>query len=286
MDILLSAANGRTGRRVLEALVGAGADVRVFLRKAEQWPTLQALGAREYALGDMEDGASVDAAVAGCDRVLHIGPPMHPQELDITRRFLDAALARGCSRFIYYSVMHPLLRAIRHHRLKLDAEQMLVESGLPFTIVQPSRYMQHLENIWASVRETGVHAMPFSTTQRFSVADLKDLAEATAVVATADGHDYASYELAGPEALSQEDMAATIGRLLGRQVRAEAQSLELMAEKARAKGASDDRVAQMRSMNAHYDAHGFHGNPNVLRWLLGRPPTTFDSYVRRLIDDA
>jgi uncharacterized protein YbjT (DUF2867 family) len=268
---------------VLAALAEAGAGVRAFIRDAAQWPQLQALGAREYAVGDMEDVDSIDAAVAGCDRILHIGPPMHPRELEITGHFTEAAKRHRCSRFIYYSVMHPLLRDIRHHRLKLDTEQMLIDSGLVFSIVQPSRYMQHLENIWPVLLETGVHSMPFSATQQFSVVDLRDLAEATAIVATRSGHEYATYELAGPEALSQEDMAATIGRLLDRDIRAEAQSLETMAEKARSKGASDDRVTQMIAMNSHYDAHGFRGNPNVLGWLLGRAPTTFENYVQRLI---
>jgi hypothetical protein len=35
-------------------------------------------------------------------------------------------------------------------------------------------------------------------------------------------------------------------------------------------------------MNAHYDHAGLLGNPNVLRWLLGREATTFAEYVRRL----
>lgn len=284
MKILLTAANGRTGRTILSALVKAGADVRVFIRDAQQWPDLEALGAIEYAVGDMEDDGSIGAAVAGCERLVHIGPPMHPHELEITSRLMAAAAQHGTERFIYYSVMHPLLRDVRHHSLKLDTEQQLVESGLTFSIVQPSRYMQHLENIWPAVLESGVHSMPFSATQRFSVVDLKDLAEATARVATEAGHEFATYELAGPEALSQEDMAAVIGRVLGREIRAEAQSLEVMEQKARAKGASDDRVSQMIAMNRHYDLHGFRGNPNVLHWLLRREPTSFEAYVRRIAD--
>ena len=92
MKILLTAANGRTGRRVLAALAAAGADVRVFIRDAQQWPALQALGAAEHAVGDMEDAASIDTAVAGCERIVHIGPPVHPHEREITARFMDAAL--------------------------------------------------------------------------------------------------------------------------------------------------------------------------------------------------
>ena len=280
--ILLTAANGRTGRAVLTALSRVGADVKAFIRDERQWPALQGLGAASFALGDMEDASTINAAVATVDTIIHIGPPMHPNEVDITSRFIDSALSNGVSRFVYYSVMHPLRRAVRHHRLKLDAEETLIESGLPYSIVQPMRYMQHLGLIWNKVLETGIHAMPFNVDVKFNVADLRDLAEATAIVATNPEHLYATYELAGPEALSQRDMAAVISRVLGREIRAEALSLEQMEKNARAAGASDDRVTQMLTMNEHYDQFGFRGNPNVLRWILAREPNTFENYVKRL----
>ncbi|MXZ27155.1 NAD(P)H-binding protein [Candidatus Poribacteria bacterium] len=282
MTILLTAANGRTGRAVLKALANRGADVKAFLRDEAQWPALSGLGATSFAVGDMEDASTIDAAMASVDTIIHIGPPMHPNEVEITTRFIDAALSHGVSRFVYYSVMHPLRRAVRHHRLKLDAEETLIESGLPYTIVQPMRYMQHLGLIWNKVLETGVHNMPFNIDVKFNVADLRDLAEATAIVATERGHLYITYELAGPEALSQRDMAAVISRVLGREIRAEALSLEQMEKNARAAGASDDRITQMLTMNRHYDQFGFRGNPNVLRWILGRDPNTFENYVKRL----
>ncbi len=142
--------------------------------------------------------------------------------------------------------------------------------------------MQNLAMIWKKVLETGVHNMPFNIDVKFNVADLRDLAEATAIAATEPGHLYITYELAGPEALSQRDMAAVISRVLGREIHAEALSLEQMEKNARAAGAGDDRIAQMLTMNEHYDQFGFRGNPNVLRWILGRQPNTFENYVKRL----
>lgn len=281
--VLLTGANGRTGRAVLAALSRAGAEVRVFVRKAEQFESLRALGACELAVGDMLDADSVRAAVKDCARLVHIGPPMHPQEREITASFIAAARDLGIAQFVYYSVMHPLRTEVRHHRLKLEAESLLVASGLPYTIVQPMRYMQHLEPIWRQVKEEGVHAMPFSTEVRFSVVDLLDLAAAVAHVTAREGHLHATYELAGPEALSQDDMAATLTQLLGRPVRARAIPLDEMQARARKAGASEDRIEQMTAMNRHYDEHGFLGNANVLGWLLGRAPTRYADYVRRLI---
>lgn len=281
--LLLTGANGRTGRAILKAMFRHGIPVRAFIRRAEQAEDLLALGASECAVGDMTAAASIEAAVKGAGAVLHIGPPMHADELEITKCFIEAAKAARVSHFIYYSVMHPLRRDVRHHRLKLDGEEALIESGLPYTIIQPSRYMQHLVPIWRQVTEDGVHAMPFNVDGQYNVVDLDDLAEACAVVAAnPEKHIFATYELAGPEALSQTDMASIISEIIGKPVRAQAIPLDVVEQMARVAGTSDDRVEQMLVMNRHYDAHGFRGNPNILEYLLGRPATTFRTYVETL----
>jgi uncharacterized protein YbjT (DUF2867 family) len=282
--ILLTGANGKTGRAVLTALVGLRADVRVFIRDESQWPALEALGAKSYALGDMLDPETIALGVAGCNKVIHIGPPMHPEEKIITSHFIEAARQQGVEHFIYYSVMHPLRREVRHHRLKLDTEELLIESGLPYTIAQPIRYMQHLLPIWTRVLEEGVHAMPFNTEVQFNVVDLKDLAEAVAIIAIEQGHQYATYELAGPESLSQQQMADIITDVIGKPVSAEAILPEQIRASALAKGFSSDRAEQMVIMNQHYDDYGFLGSPNILSWILGRPPGTYREFVESIFE--
>ncbi|WP_159931163.1 SDR family oxidoreductase [Oceanicoccus sp. KOV_DT_Chl] len=280
--ILLSGANGKTGRAILNKLVGLKQTVKVFIRDREQWPALKAMGASGFAVGDMHDADLVESAVMGCDKVIHVGPPMHADEKTMTENFIAAAKKHGVRHFIYYSVMHPLRREVRHHSLKLDTEEALIESGLAYTILQPIRYMQHLLPIWQKVLDEGVHAMPFNTEVHFSVVDLEDLAEATAIVAAEGGHEYATYELAGPQGLNQQDMAAIISEVVGRPVTAQAITLEQVAANARAKGFDEDRVEQMLVMNRHYDHCGFIGNPNVLSWILGRVPNSYQQFVERL----
>ena len=123
--------------------------------------------------------------------------------------------------------------------------------------------------------------MPFSATMKFSVADLNDLAEATAAVAIEEGHDNASYQLAGPEQLNQTDMAEILSNLTGKAITARAKSLEQFEADARSGGMPEARLQTMLKMNAHYDSHGLVGNPNVLRWILGREPTHFREFVMR-----
>lgn len=282
MKVLVTGAHGRTGKPVVKALSAKGASVIAFVRDSAQEAEMTALGASGIAVGDMDDPTTIAPAVAGCDVIVHIGPPMHPDEKTMTSHFIQAAKDAGLSKFVYYSVMHPLRREVRHHSLKLDTEELLIESGMPYSIVQPMRYMQHLEPIWKKVMEEGIHAMPFNTEVKFNVVDLLDLAEATANVTLDDGWLYGTYELAGPEALSQTDMARVIQDVTGKSIKAEQVPISKMQEKARATGASEDRVKQMTIMNEHYDAYGFLGNSRILKLILGRAPTSFADYVARL----
>ena len=286
VNVLVTAAGGRTGQAVVNALLREGANVRGLVRRVDQARLLDSLGAEGH-VGDLEDAQSLAAACRGRDIVVHIGPPMHPNEVAMTERVIAAATTANVQHLLYYSVMHPLRQEVFHHRQKLQAEASVVECGLPYTIVQPIRYMQHLETIWQTVLKDGTHAMPFNTHVRFNVVDLFDLAEAVAtIVSSSSQHRYATYELSGSEALSQDAMASVLTEELGRPVVARMIEPDAARRFAEARGFSAERIVNMLGMNEHYDRHGFLGNANVLRWLLGREPTTFRSYVRRLRDQA
>ena len=142
--------------------------------------------------------------------------------------------------------------------------------------------MTHLLPIWSEVVRTGVHSMPFSVESQFSLVDIGDLAEAAARVLMENNHDYATYELAGPERLSQADCSRIIADVLGRPVRAERKPQDVFLKQMVAAGMPQQRIDVMLTMNKHYDAHGLLGNSNVLRWLLGREPRRFKAFVETL----
>jgi uncharacterized protein YbjT (DUF2867 family) len=208
---------------------------------------------------------------------------MHPEEVLIGKRVIQAAQEAGVSHFVYHSVLHPALEAMPHHWNKLRVEEMLIESGLPFTVLQPAAYMQNVLAERESMFNEGIFRVPYSVTARISMVDLLDVAEAARIVLTAGGHEGAIYELAGPEALTQEEVAGIIGEVVGRPVTAEEVRLEAGAKKT---GLSDYGVETLLKMFRHYAAHGFVGNPRVLGWLLGRPPADFRAFALREFRDT
>ena len=281
--ILVTGALGKTGSRIISALVKRNAIVRAFIRKKDGVKQAKEIGATEVEIGDFFDDGSLRNAIEGCSHIIHICPPMNPKETDITERITNHCLAVGADRLILYSVLHPLIQEVPHHNNKLKAERYLINSGLNYTILQPSRYMQHLVPIWNNVVDSGIHNMPFNIDSKFSVVDLQDLAIATATIAVEGGHEGATYELAGPEMLSQIDMARILSSLMGKNIRAKAKSIIEFNDWAEKNKISTSRKKTMQAMNRHYDAHGLIGNPNVLGWILKRPPTTFEEFVKREI---
>ena len=153
--ILVTGAAGKTGRAVIRELAARGAPVRAFLRRAEQRSAAEALGAGEVVVGDLRSRETVAAAVAGVASIYHICPNVHPDEIGIGRRVVSAALAAGVERFVYHSVLHPQIEAMPHHWAKMRVEELLFQSGLDATILQPAPYMQNVLAQWRVDRQAG-----------------------------------------------------------------------------------------------------------------------------------
>lgn len=217
-------------------------------------------------------------AVSGVDALYHIAPNMFPDEEALGKLAFDAAAAARLSHVVYHSVLHPQTEAMPHHWKKLRVEAYLFTKNLPFTILQPTAYMQNLLPQWSHILHDGVLRQPYSPETSISLVDLGDVAEVAAKVLLESGHVGAIYELVGTPPLSQHEVAATYADVLGRPVKAEAIPKEVWAQQAR--GLSDYARNTLLAMFDYYERHGLVGNPNVLRGLLGRAPTSLTICIR------
>lgn len=279
--ILVTAANGRTGRSVVQALTRSGASVRAFDIATEVEQLLDQ-GAAEALVGDMLDPNDRRRAVEGAQSVVHVGPPMHPREAEMGHGVVAAARHAGVEHFVQFSVTHPQIEPLLNHRAKLAVERVVLLSRMPFTILQPMHYMQNVEV--TRVVADGVLRQPYSLDTRLAHVDLEDVAEVAAkVVGDAQHHSYATYELCGEVFHNAHELARLISAESGRSVTAEQITFPggTTAGSTHPSEADDYRLDAMFRLFDHYGRYGITGNPNVLSWLLGRPPTSFDEYVRR-----
>jgi NAD(P)H dehydrogenase (quinone) len=277
--ILITGAAGKTGRAVIEALAERGVGTRALTRNPEHAGSLKALGATEVSIGGFEDPRALAQAAAGARAVYHICPNLSRDEVTYARAVAAAALTQGVTRFVYHSVLHPQIEAMPHHFAKMRAEEMLFAAGLDLTVLQPTAYMQNILGAWPGIVGDGVFRVPYPVEARLSLADLRDVAEAAALVLTQNGHSGATYELAGTLPLSQTEVAAMIGAALGRGVRAEAETVAAWEARARAAGMGEHQRVTLAAMFRYYAEHGLVGNSNTLRWLLGRAPNDLTRFL-------
>lgn len=203
----------------------------------------------DVVVGDITEPDVMARAMRGVDKVYYVGPTLHPRERETGFAAIDAAREAGVSHFVFSSVLHAILTDLTQHQVKRDLEEYLLSSGLEF---------------------------------------LSDVAEvATAVLTDSDHHAGATYELAAPGRYTAHDIAEVISEVLGRNV--PAKRIDADQFTAASLGADHEsrfpyHTGAARAISARYSSHDFVGNANVLTWLLGRKPTSFEQFVQRELE--
>ncbi len=291
--ILLTGASGPTGSVVLKHFVQAGLQVRAFVHRAESAAKVRAAGAAEAFIGDIEQRNDVTAAMQGVQQVYHACPRFSEREVQIVEWMIDAARANPKFRqFIYHSVLHAQNDAMPHHRDKRIAESRLLDSGLPYTILQPTQYFQVSTRDWKGIVASGEFATPFGADQKLSLVNVEDIAAAATIMATQPGWTGGCFELMSGDSYTRHEMAALMTEALrksagwpaGRAVHAVVEDVAHWRDHQRKTGAfSETQIARAEQMFVQYSAHGLSGgNGRVLGMILGRAPSRYADFIARM----
>ena len=150
MKALVVGATGETGRRIVRVLVAKGIPVRVLVRDRQQAQAILS-NTVEFAVGDVLKRDTIEAAIADCTVLICATgarpsfDPTGPYQVDYegTKNLIDVAKASNVEHFVMVSSLcvsrffHPLNLFWLVLYWKQQAEDYLIKSGLPYTIVRP-----------------------------------------------------------------------------------------------------------------------------------------------------
>lgn len=281
--ILVTAAGGNQGKLLVPKLLQRGERVRASVHSEASAARLRRLGLDDVVVGDLADLEVQRRAVDGVAKVYHVGATLSPGERAMGIGLIDAARDAGVEHFTFSSVLHSIVTDLVQHEIKRDVEEHLLASDLEFTILQPSNFMLPLKLRPAFSR--GVFELSWALDRRQSLVDLDDLTDVAVMTLTDSArHAAATYELVAPGRFTAHELGAIIGRVLGRpiavtEIDADTYATAWLGD--RDPATAPHQLAVLRSISARYSAHDFLGNPNVLTWLLGREPTSYEHFVRR-----
>lgn len=209
--VLVTGSTGNTGSLVVNQLRERGVAVRALARDEGKAAALRQQGA-EVVIGDLDVPGTLDAAVAGVDTIYLVtwnGPTAEQQR----KNLVDAARRAGSPHVVVGGALGPKSRIIE----QIDASnRYLKESGLPWTILQPTFFMQNLIAAREPISQGGLYWDLGEG--RLPAIDVRDIADAAVAVLLGAGHEGKTYDLTGPEAISFFDMAETLSRELGHPV--------------------------------------------------------------------
>jgi NAD(P)H dehydrogenase (quinone) len=217
--ILVTGANGQLGRLVIDKLLETtpAAQIGAIVRNGKAAADLSARGVAAR-VAEYSKPETLDAALAGVDRLLLISSSEIGQRVTQHRNVIDAAKRAGVKLVAYTSVLHadasPLGLAEEHRQ----TEAALRASGIPSVLLRNGWYT---ENYAASIPAALAHGALLGSAGegRIASASRADYAAAAAAVLTAsDNQAGRVYELAGDTTFTLSQFAAEVSRQSGKPV--------------------------------------------------------------------
>jgi len=279
MNILVTGGTGKVGSEVVKELRKRGATVRVLVRKKAQ--PAQFPDGVEIAIGDLLDPVSVQKALNGMDK-LYLLNGVAADELTQGLIAYDLAKKLKIGHVVYHSVFKvDRFKDVPHFASKIAIESALREFDVPYTIIRPNYFIQNDLSLKGPLMGPGVYPMPLGI-PGISVVDIRDIAEATAIALTTEGHEGKTYNLNGPSLLSGPGAASIWSAVLNKQIRYGGEALDAWEEQMR-KAAPSWMAFDMRMMLQGYLERGFgadEGDVEILTKLLGHPPRSYEDFAR------
>ncbi len=170
--------------------------------------------------GDFDEPEALAEAFAGGERMLLISTLSIGRRAAQHRAAIEAAAAAGVRHVVYTSFPkplagHPVGAIATEHG---ETEEILHASGLDWTILRNATFAE-LQIPPGALAVAGGKLYTNAGTGRLASVSRRDSARAAAAVLTSDGHAGRTYDITGPEAVSQTELADLLSEVSGRAVK-------------------------------------------------------------------
>jgi NADH dehydrogenase len=255
-SVLVFGASGQLGGAILHELCRCGKHPIAFSRSRGSFPP-HISSKIEIVEGDLSNFDSVRSACARADRVIATASSIVPRKHDrfgvddvnYYRNIVRACKESGIERLIYISAFPtPYDEQIPEFQIKREIEQLILESGVPYTIFRGAAFMDIyfavmgsrivsegvaqptlMRGFWLTrlysaltsglLENHGIALLPGNGKARQAFISVEDVARVMVRALDLDASRNRIEELGGPEALSWREVAETYASVLDRKVR-------------------------------------------------------------------
>ena len=271
--IAVTGSTGGLGSAVIDELLNhhPASKIVAIARDSAKAESLRAKGV-EVRIADYDKPETLNQALAGVDRLLLVSANEVGKRLPQHKAVVTAAKEAGVKHLAYTSLLraptsdNPLAG---EHKA---TEQVIADSGIPHTFLRNGWYHENYLGAVDQVRQSGV-LLTSAGDGKVSSAARDDYAKAAATVLLEDGHEGKAYELAGDEAWTQEQLAATLTAATGTTVKVKNVSPDEHSAALEAAGLSAGLAGFLVAVDQSTAQGGLEEHSGDLSRLIGRPTT-------------
>lgn len=277
MNYLITGATGNIGSLVVERLLDRGDRPRVLVRDAEK--ARSRYGDRvDLFVGDFADAPTMTAALTGVDAFLLVSSIDDLAARDEVAA--KAAKAAGVKHLVKISSINVPQKDIGTGVWHAQGEAAIRASGVPFTFVRPSGFMENCLRWANSIKSEGV-VRSSAGDGKSPVIHSEDIAAVATKALTTQAYIGESLPVTGPEMLSYPELVAKIGTRIGKLLRFEALTDEeerrKWLERNRPPAMAEVLVSVFRAMREGRLAKV----TDTVERVLGRKPLSFDRWLEQ-----
>jgi uncharacterized protein YbjT (DUF2867 family) len=274
--ILITGASGSVGKAVLREAIRKESKIGAMYRSKEE--AAKAPSGCEPVLADYSDRQSLRNALDGVSSVYVVCSPI-PQLVELESNMLDVCKEAGVKHVVLNSALGAGDFAKSFPSWHRKVEDKLKAMGMSYTILRPNGFLQNIVAYNApSIRAQGAFYVAMGDA-KVSYLDVGDIAVVAAKALSGGTHAGKTYELNGPEAISNRELAKRISKVTGRTVNYVDVPEVAQREAMLGLGMPEWQVTALLDLQQYYKQGGGAKTDGLLQALIERAPVTLDQYL-------
>lgn len=276
--ICITGAGGTVGSEVVKQLELARVPFRVAFFSKEKVDAALAKGI-EAVIIDYNRPETLHAAFKGCDKLFLLGPnTLNQTQLELNA--VDAAKAVGVQHIVKQSVMGAEEEAFSLALVHRPVEKAIESSGMTWTFLRPNSFMQNVVTFMAETIKAEATFYSASGEAKITHVDVRDIAAVAVKALTEPKHVGKAYTLTGSEALTYDELAKELSKVLGHSISHISLSPEDLKHGMLAEGMPEGIADRMLDLERYYREDQASRITNDIKQVTRHDPRLFSQYAR------
>jgi len=273
--ILLTGITGNVGSAVVTYLKSQNINFIAGARNIEK--SKQQDESIEYVYFDFEVADTYETVLQGVKKVFLVRPPQLTDVKGIFIPFIQNCKEAGVEQIVFLSLLGAEKNPFPpHHKI----EKAILASGIPYTFIRPSFFMQNLSTTHAKDIKEGNDLFIPSGKAKISFIDTRDIGEIIGRSLSEKGHENKAYSITGSEAITYFQVADTMTRILGRKVTYSNPSLLKFRKDMIARGVKKEFATVMMVLYFTTKLGMANHVTDTAEIILNRKPKTIEEFIK------